>query len=84
MNIKRHHIIRLLKYRIKSRREFINDNEEVIAIEEDMISLRFVFPMEMERLIEQNGFTILDVYGSWDKSSLQEDSNEMIFICKKV
>jgi hypothetical protein len=56
----------------------------VISIEKDSISLRYVFPLEMERLIEQSGFTILNVYSSWEKDPLKKESSEMIYVCKKI
>lgn len=61
----------------------ILDGTEVKKFEEDSISLRFVFPLEMERLLTQNGFIILESYSSWRKSPLSNDSSEMIFICRK-
>jgi len=67
-----------------STREFYNHEDEVISIEKDSISLRYVFPLEMERLIEQNGFSILNVYSSWEKDPLEKDSSEMIYVCKKI
>ncbi|MDX8367080.1 class I SAM-dependent methyltransferase [Cytobacillus sp. IB215665] len=68
----------------KSRREIINNDGGVITTEKDSISLRFVFPLEMERLLNQHGFTIIDEYGSWDQTPLNESSQEMIYVCKKV
>lgn len=67
-----------------SKREIYNDKGEVITIEKDSISLRYVFPLEMERLLEQNGFTIVNVFSSWGKAPLTNDSSEMIYVCKKV
>lgn len=67
----------------KSTREILNNNNETILVENDSISLRYVFPLEMERLLEGNKFKIIDVYGSWDKNPLNEDSTEMIYVCKK-
>jgi SAM-dependent methyltransferase len=51
--------------------------------EEDSISLRYVFPQEMERLLYSSGFSILHSYGSWDKTPLNGDSKEMIYVCQK-
>jgi ubiquinone/menaquinone biosynthesis C-methylase UbiE len=67
-----------------STREILNDQGEITSVERDSIALRYVFPKEMERLLQQNGFTILHVYGSWNKDPLGEASNEMIYVCKKV
>lgn len=60
----------------------ILDGSEKETIEKDHISLRYVFPVEMERLLTQNGFTILERYGSWKKEPLKNDSSEMIYVCQ--
>jgi ubiquinone/menaquinone biosynthesis C-methylase UbiE len=65
-------------------REIYNEKGEMVGIEKDAIFLRYVFPMEMERLLVENNFTILHVYGTWGKDALQENSPEMIYVCKKV
>lgn len=53
------------------------------SIEQDSISLRYVFPLEMERLLTQNGFAILETYSSWKKEPLKNSSTEMIYVCIK-
>lgn len=53
------------------------------SIEQDSISLRYVYPLEMERLLEQNDFAILDTYSSWNKKPLESSSSEMIYVCIK-
>ncbi|WP_433594920.1 class I SAM-dependent methyltransferase [Lysinibacillus xylanilyticus] len=45
---------------------------------EDSIRLRYTYPMEMKRLLEQNGFELLHIYGSWNKSDFTKDSLAMI------
>lgn len=60
----------------------ILDGAEKGRIEQDHISLRYVFPLEMERLLTQNGLTILESYSSWKKEPLKNNSSEMIYICK--
>lgn len=47
------------------------------------ISLRYVFPKEIERLLEKHGFTILEVYGDWQETPLSPEHHEMIYICEK-
>ena len=47
------------------------------------INLRYVFPKEMERLLEKHGFTILEVYGDWQETPLTPEHQEMIYICEK-
>ncbi|WP_235318425.1 class I SAM-dependent methyltransferase [Planococcus sp. CAU13] len=61
----------------------ILDGPEKGTIEQDSISLRYVFPLEMERLLTENGFIIENIYSSWKKDSLSAASSEMIYVCKK-
>lgn len=65
-----------------SAREILKGTE-VGSIEQDSISLRYVFPLEMERLLTQNGFAILETYSSWKKEPLETSSTEMIYVCIK-
>ncbi|MDQ0271357.1 class I SAM-dependent DNA methyltransferase [Cytobacillus purgationiresistens] len=58
--------------------------EDGIIEEKDSISLRYVFPQEMDRLLEQNGLTVRHRYGTWDKKPLDGTSAEMIYICQKI
>lgn len=53
------------------------------TVEKDSISLRYVFPLEMERLLTHNGFTIKETYSSWEKDPLKASSSEMIYVCIK-
>ncbi|MGE8006181.1 class I SAM-dependent methyltransferase [Lysinibacillus sp. NPDC093216] len=48
------------------------------SIFEDSIRLRYTYPMEMKRLLEQNGFEMLHIYGSWNKSDFTKNSPSMI------
>lgn len=64
-------------------REIHNKNGELTTVEKDSISLRYVFPMEMERMLDQNGFEIVHLYRSWEKAPLENESAEMIYVCKK-
>lgn len=56
--------------------------ETLIANEQDGISLRYSFPLEMERVLKNNGFEILQVYGDWDKNELNAKSISMVYVCK--
>lgn len=47
------------------------------------ISLRYVFPKEMERLLNSNGLEILNVYGDWNENTLTAESSQMVYVCKK-
>lgn len=60
----------------------IYQGETLIATEQDGISLRFSFPLEMERVLKDNGFDIIHVYGDWDKIELNAKSTSMVYVCK--
>ena len=47
------------------------------------LSLRYVFPQEMEALLHYNGFTVFERYGGWDASLLTAASRLMVFVCGK-
>ncbi|MFC0300632.1 class I SAM-dependent methyltransferase [Virgibacillus soli] len=64
-------------------RKWINKFGEVVDEKRTNIRLRFVFPQEMERILEGNGFEILHVYADWKESPVQQNSNELIYVCKK-
>ncbi len=47
------------------------------------LSLRYIFPQEMEALLDRCGFEIDARYGGPDGSPLSGDSRFMIFVCAK-
>ena len=47
------------------------------------LSLRYIYPQEMEALLHYNGFTTLNVYGDWDRTPLTTESQMMIYVCEK-
>jgi SAM-dependent methyltransferase len=49
----------------------------------ESLQLRYTFPQELILLLTANEFEVLQVYGSWDKEELCQDSKEMVCICKK-
>lgn len=49
---------------------------------QDSIKLRYTYPLEMKRLLDQNGFEITSIYGSWEKQSFAENSISMIVHAK--
>ncbi len=63
------------------RRFFKGGNLE--SVEKDKISLRYVFPLEMRRLINEHGFKLLHEYGDWNKNSLTPNSSQMVYVCQK-
>lgn len=64
-------------------RKFENKNGEIIDEKKTKISLRYVYPKEMERLLSVHGFEILHVYGDWKESPIAKDSTQMIYVCRK-
>jgi SAM-dependent methyltransferase len=46
--------------------------------------LRLFYRYEVEHLLARCGFEIIDLYGNFDKSRLEDDSPEMIFVCQKM
>ncbi len=47
------------------------------------LSLRYIFPQEMEALLHYNGFKVEALYGDWDRAPLIADSRRMIYVCQK-
>lgn len=50
---------------------------------EGLLELRYFFQLEMQWLLEACGFEIEALYGNFDRSPLQADSPEMIFVAKR-
>jgi SAM-dependent methyltransferase len=48
------------------------------------LSLRYTFPQEMEALLHYNGFEVLERYGDWDKSSVTNESDHLIYVCRAL
>ena len=48
------------------------------------LTLRYVFPQEMEALLHHNGFTVLRRYGNWNSSPLTVESRIMIYVCGRT
>ena len=65
-------------------RKYKNMDGEIINEKSTNISLRYVFPKEMERILFANGFEILYVYSDWKETPVTNDSYEMIYVCKKI
>ncbi|WP_017471186.1 class I SAM-dependent methyltransferase [Amphibacillus jilinensis] len=65
-------------------RKYKNNDGEVVNENRTNISLRFVYPKEMERTLYTNGFKILNVYKDWDETPITNDSYSMIYVCEKI
>ncbi|MEC1178671.1 class I SAM-dependent methyltransferase [Metasolibacillus meyeri] len=48
------------------------------------ITLRYVYPKEMERLLEAHGFTIKHIYQDWNETPVTNDAYAMIYVCEKI
>jgi hypothetical protein len=44
---------------------------------------RYFFRYEVEHLLARCGFRVIDLFGSFDRSPLQDNSPEMIFVAAK-
>lgn len=64
-------------------RKYKSHDGEVVNEKRTNISLRYVFPKEMERTLFMNGFDIINVYQDWNESPVTNESYEMIYVCKK-
>ena len=64
-------------------RKYKNSDGSVENENKTNISLRYTYPMEMYRLLAENGLTILHVYSDWNGKPISNDSSEMIYVCKK-
>jgi ubiquinone/menaquinone biosynthesis C-methylase UbiE len=65
-------------------RKYKNTAREVVNEIRTTISLRYVFPKEMERILSDNGFEMMHLYCDWEKNPITNDSYEMIYVCKKI
>jgi SAM-dependent methyltransferase len=81
--IEKYDSLEQILYSTSVRKVYGQDNE-IVSEETDRISLRYVFPKEMDRLLEQNGYRVIEKYGSWDKEKLTVESSEMIYVCQRI
>ncbi|MBD7908064.1 class I SAM-dependent methyltransferase [Sporosarcina gallistercoris] len=65
-------------------RRYKTSDGQVVGDKRTNISLRYVFPKEMERILLVNGFEIVNVYKDWNETPVTNDSYEMIYVCKKI
>lgn len=55
----------------------------LIVEEQDGILLRYSYPQEMDRLLRENGFETVHVYGDWDENVLHARSVSMVYVVKR-
>lgn len=47
-------------------------------------TIRYFFRYEVEHLLQRCGFSVLDVFGNYDRSPLLDDSEDMLFVAEKT
>lgn len=47
------------------------------------LSLRYIFPQEMESLLHYNGFEIVELYGDLDLNPVTNESSDLLYVCRK-
>ena len=50
---------------------------EVARVEKSSISLRYTYPQELLRLIEEHDFELVSLFGDWKKAAFSKDSTSM-------
>ena len=45
---------------------------------DDSIKLRYTYPLELKRLLQQHGFELVNLYGSWKKAKFDVNSISMV------
>ena len=73
--------IRQVKVETAYRRWSDVNRNEIVRVAP--LSLRYIFPQEMEALLHYNGFKIIDRFGNCDGSGLTEKSPRLIYVCRK-
>jgi ubiquinone/menaquinone biosynthesis C-methylase UbiE len=57
--------------------------EDGAPLGKDAISLRYTYPLELERLLRQHGFRLENRYGDWSGRPFQAESGQMVCICRR-
>lgn len=73
--------IRQVKLETAYRRWVDDQGREILRLAP--LSLRYIFPQEMDALLYYNGFRVVEQFGDWDSSPLTNTSRYMIFVCQK-
>lgn len=65
-------------------RKYYGTDGSIIDEKRTNISLRYVFPKEMERLLSTHGFEIVHLYSDWKETPISQNSDGMIYVCRKI
>jgi SAM-dependent methyltransferase len=60
----------------------VSKEGQLVETKKDSISLRYTFPMELNRLLVEHGFKLVNLYGSWKKEPFTKNSVSMIIHCR--
>ncbi len=72
-------VTQLLHWR--TTKHWIENQVPQTAVEQ--VTVRYTFPRELDLLLQNAGFSIVEQYGNWDLSPLQGDSPSIITVAKK-
>ncbi len=62
--------------------ETLNSDGETIDREELQVLFRYLHNDQVIAMLEKAGFDVVEVFGNFDGSPLDEDSEEMIYVCR--
>lgn len=65
-------------------RKYKNQSGNIIEKKLTNISLRYTYPLEMERLLKEHNLEIVNVYKDWKGTPLNSESDNMVYVCRKV
>lgn len=80
--IDRYDAFRQIRTETAYRRWTDSNGEEMTKVAP--LSLRYIFPQEMEGLLHYNGFEIVEQYGDFDLGPVTDESTLITFICRKL
>lgn len=64
-------------------RRWHNEAGEEVTIKAPL-ALRIIFPQEMDALLHYNRFSVLERYGDWERGPLTDESDTIIYLCRKL
>lgn len=65
-------------------RKYKDHSAKIIDEKITNISLRYTYPLEMERVLKEHNLEIVNVYKDWKGTSIDSDSDYVVYICRKL
>lgn len=65
-------------------RKYKDETNHIVNEVRTNITLRYVYPKEMERLLANHGFEVIQIYQDWQENLITNNSYGMTYVCKKV